>query len=146
MKATRHSVARRCIAALIALAAWPVMTGPARAEPSWTRLGSADFPAHVKAIVFPDGKVLDARNPLCWGKWCAHFTSRTPVAKFVNIIEIEGLECRNPVAGVKSCSISLYKKRKRGALECIISVNKDGPETLTLTSFVIACPQDLRLE
>ncbi|MEE8124077.1 MAG: hypothetical protein V3T93_08230 [Alphaproteobacteria bacterium] len=68
------------------------------------------------------------------------------MAEFVNIIEIDGLECRNPVAGVKSCSISLYKKRERGTLECILSVKKDGPETLTLTSFVIGCPQDLRLE
>lgn len=146
MKAARHSLAEKCAAALIALAAWPVMTGPAQAEPSWTRLGSADFPAHVRAIVFPDGQVLDARHPLCWGKWCARFRSPVPVAEFVNIIEIDGLECRNPVAGVKSCSISLYKKRERGTLECILSVNKDGPETLTLTSFVIGCPQDLRLE
>ena len=144
MKPSRHSVARACAAALIALAAWLVMTGPASADHSWSRIGRADVPAYVKAIVFPNG-VLDANNPWCWGKWCAYFGTQPPVLTDVIFSTrdrtsktfIIRLECRNPVKGVKSCSLMLQPLRGK----CLFVWGAgDAPK------FSIGCPQDLILE
>ena len=141
MKPARHCFARTCAAALIAVAVWLVTTAPAQAEPSWTGLRAENFPAHVKAIVFPSGNVIDARNSLCWGKWCVYFGPERPVAHLTHLINIGLLECRNPVAGVKECTMTLAVEEPR---TCALRISKEGGGFLKFIS--IKCPQELRLE
>ncbi len=141
MKPARHCFATTCAAALIAVAVWLVTTAPAQAEPSWTGLRAEYFPAHVKAIVFPSGNVIDARNSLCWGKWCVTFGPERPVAHLTHLINIGLLECKNPVAGVKECTMTLAVEEPR---TCSLRISKEGGGFLKFIS--IKCPQELRLE
>ena len=149
MKAPRQLATKLTAAALIALAAWAATIIPANARPSWSYLGPGDFPARVKAIVFANG-TWDASNSWCWGKWCVSFPSQAPTAEYLTMsgpnegmgIRIDGVQCENPVAGVKSCSMTLmtsepYTDAYTG---CAISIEQPRKQ------IDIRCPQHLRLE
>ncbi|MEE9597712.1 MAG: hypothetical protein V3V96_13130 [Acidiferrobacterales bacterium] len=142
MRSIRHMnrIHDFAIVGLIALAAWVSFFSPAQAEPSWTSLGSADFPARVNAIVFPSGNRIDSSSGVCWGKWCANFGPERPEAHLTNIINVWPLECENPVVGLKECYITLVMEEPR---TCNLHILKEE-ELLKLIS--ISCPQELRLE
>ena len=141
MKPGRHRFARTCAAALMAAAVWLVTAAQAQADPSWTGLRAEYFPAHVKAIVFPSGNILDTRNSLCWGTWCVNFGQRRPEARLSHLINIRLLECKNQVAGVKECAMTLAMEEPH---ICALHILKEGGRTSKLIS--IKCPQELRLE
>ncbi len=141
MKPGRHRFARPWAAALIAVAAWLVTTAQTQADPSWTELRAEYFPAHVKAIVFSTGNVLDARTSLCWGTWCVNFGPERPEARLSHLINIRLLECKNRVAGVKKCTMTLAMEEPH---TCALHILKEGGRTSKLIA--INCPMELRLE
>ena len=144
-----------CAAALIALTAWLVTTGPAQAEPSWTRLRAQDSPAYVTAIVFSSESVLDANNSVCWSKWCVSFGSERPLAEIKGCVPdscpniwIMNLLCENPVLGTSKCVMSVTELTELGGW-CFVFPESEAYEGDSLSSdykFQIQCPQHLRLE
>lgn len=123
------------------------------ARPSWAKLGTGDFPARVKSVVWPSGNALDATSGVCWGKWCANFGEQAPVARCNTSYEIaynacaiitignalpKGMElkCYNEVVGERDCMIWFIL---HPVFEC--SVQGDG-----ISQFPIKCPATLRFE
>lgn len=91
----------------LAIAAMP--TGSARGQVDPRRLGSADLPARVKAIVgLPH--TLDAQNCVTWGGWEVCFGSQLPIAKMYTedpglepLLIVHPLRCKNPAIGEREC-------------------------------------------
>ena len=69
------------ILTLLVLTGLTVTPTPAEAQQDWRQMRQVDLPSRVKAIVFPSGAVLDARNPRKWGAWTVKFGSRAPIVR-----------------------------------------------------------------
>ena len=129
-------------AGLIALAAWVSSFSPAHAI-DFYNLRVADFPAHVRAIVFPSGNRIDSSSSTCWGNWCVTFGSEPPVAMLghADSIRILHLECKNPVEGVNKCYMVLQVSHDIAAF--IVERSGVGIKNLHIN---IQVPKDLILE
>ncbi len=141
MKSTTKFMTQLCAAMLVALGAWTASMAPAHAI-DFYNLRVADFPAHVRAIVFPSGNRIDSSSSTCWGKWCVHFGSEPPAARLAphGIIKIDPLECKNPVDGVFECSLYLQHSTDAGSITVV------GPDGNSFLHISIQFPQDLILE
>ena len=140
----RKPLSVKPIAALLAgLGAWALAAGPAPAGTGWRELGKADFPAHVKKIVFSKETFLDGRHWVGWGKWKVSFGNPQAVAKrFWD--DVGGgsvhvyLSCQNPVVGKVDCHFLLFQRPPPSGTGCFLVV----PRHISLT---IDCPAELRM-
>ncbi len=116
-------------------------------DQKWERLGPADFPARVKAVVFKKN-VLDANHSVGWGQWAVSFDTESPVAKWVTCVgddcyggfNISKLVCTNSIIGRESCSLYFSIDRRRGS-DCYLMI-KGEPDILQR----ITCPVDVQFE
>lgn len=122
---------------------------PGAVAQDWHKLGPADSPARVKAIVFPGGDnlVIDATRTLRWGQWTVEFGDKAPIATFLSGSAaswvITGLLCKNPVAGAHICFLRLAWAPDAPDL-CRFSA--DDPTDKAFEGFLVKCPTDLRFE
>ena len=94
---------------LLLIAAVCCYSLPANAQ-NWR--SRASYPAFVEQVVFRTGNRLATGLSLQWGAWSVTFGQSAPVARWEQMGDcsgplIEGLACRNPVAGEKSCNMSI---------------------------------------
>ncbi|WP_447978994.1 hypothetical protein [Candidatus Nitrospira bockiana] len=124
---------------------WMVLvltTGCMPAAPLWMKLEEATEPVAVKAIVTPNGNVLDRQKSLTYGPWQVSFGAEPPIAiarcsSGGNCeARVEPLTCTIPEHGDTRCSLSLDNFDEACALH-----REDGRESLE-----IVCPVDLVLD
>ena len=112
------------------------MSNGARAD-DWTR--ASNYPARVEAIQF--NNTIDENNSVTWGAWSVGFGPELPTASrdlksCGQTFLIQGLVCRNAVAGEKECSISL-SDCGGGGWHCILGGGGTG------LLIEIKCPKDI---
>lgn len=115
-------------------------------DQKWERLGSADFPARVKAVAFKTN-VLDADHSVSWGRWTVSFDKDSPVAYWLKCgsgncdggFTINKLICTNSVSGQKSCFLLFIFDRRRGSI-CNLSISGESE------NIGIRCPVDVKFE
>ncbi len=140
----RRFMKQAAMAVLAALGAWIMAAHPVWAEKGWRQLDKADFPAHVRAVVFSKGTVFDAERTVTWGKWTASFGGPKAVAeRFWD--DVGGgsihvfLKCQNPVVGIADCHFLLFQKQPPSGTGCFLV----APGTISLN---IGCPVEMRFE
>ncbi len=150
----RHRISgRRWPLAIAGLAAACLLALPAPLlARDWTSMGPADAPARVAAITFGTGNEISRQRETCWGAWCVGFVPTGAIITdaracsgpgFRACLKIEGLSCRNAVAGRVPCYMTLLKpaKVKWSLCQLIQPINRNELRIL----FKIRCPTDLRL-
>lgn len=146
MKPIRYSMNIFLVLMAVALVVGLVGPGAARAAENWRQLGKPDLPAHVKAMVFSNGSVMDAGHSVAWGRYTVSFRAGRAVALLDTqlgpgnySVHVE-LSCKNPVLGNIDCTITMWQKTPPQGSGCMLNHPKKG------TLFLINCPIELRLE
>lgn len=129
---------------------WPLGAVEAQVY-EWASLRAADFPAFVQAIVFATGNELKSGSSWRWGQWTVRFGDNRPVARLTDCdrlvcprIEIENLECTNPVVGRSPCLMGLMVVDSDNGKEAACWVGilnwKELGLVLRSSSWGIPCP------
>jgi hypothetical protein len=97
------------------------------------------YPAHVRAVHFANGKVLDGTHSFGWHAWTVSFGPQPPIATWNATVfpEVDiPVTCGNAIAGTSSCSLEVTKGLGSAGY-CFLEINSQPIE--------IACPEAIEL-